>query len=353
MTVLYDENLLTEEQTKIDNAFRSIGEQYYAAHQDETDNPFAEYFAVIKASETRMAEHRAMVMKANGLMICPRCAAQIDIQSVFCNHCGIRVAEQEEEPAVPEAVEEAPVEEPTVPEVAEEAPVEEPTVPEVAEKAPVEEPAAPEVAEEAPAFVAPPVKETNDSFDMPVTKVFDPDWFRKTNKADEKPADVASEESKAVWRKTETQTAAPAVKRICQNCGAAIDDEFAFCIECGTRYVEPSAPAAEPEPVAEPEPEPVAEPAAPVSAPKNIEDDNRTTYADSEVAGNAPAAKAEQRVCQNCGYVIVEADAVFCNNCGTRIEKQPQSSNKKTCKFCGWETTDPEVRFCTECGSKL
>ena len=69
LTVLYDEKLLTEEQTKIDNAFRSIGEQYYAAHQDETDNQFAEYFAVIKASENKMAEHRAMVMKANGLMI--------------------------------------------------------------------------------------------------------------------------------------------------------------------------------------------------------------------------------------------------------------------------------------------
>lgn len=340
LTVLYDENLLTEEQTKIDNAFRAIGEQYYAEHQNETDNQFADYFVVIKASENKMTEHRAMVMKANGLMICPRCAAQIDIQSVFCNHCGIRVAKAEEEPAAPETVEETPAEEPAAPIIAEEAPAEEPAMP---EETPVEAPAA--EAEEPKEFAAPPAKETNDSFDMPVTKVFDPDWFRKKDEAEEKPADETSEETKAVWRKTETQTAVPAVKRICQNCGAEIDDDFVFCVQCGTRYVEPSAPAAEPEPVAEPKPQ--------VSEPNRIADDNRTTYADGEGADNAPAAKPEQRVCQNCGYVIVEADAVFCNNCGTRIEEQPQSSNKKTCKFCGWETTDPEVRFCTECGSKL
>ena len=247
--VLYDENLLNGEQEKIEKCYAEIGRRYAEAHKDDPDAEFAELITAIAASRKKMDDHRAEVLKANGLMVCPNCGAQIDEKSVFCNFCGVK----QEKPAAEAPVIEEPVaEEP----VAEEPVAEEP----VAEEPVAEEPVAEEPVAEEPAVAAP-------------------------------------------------------VGKTCINCGAVIEPDCLFCVECGTR-VPDDEPAAAPEP-----PAPV-------------------------------------RFCTECGARITDPAAAFCINCGARMDggdiySYADEPTVKRCPHCGFNTTDADILFCIECGTKL
>ena len=269
---LYDENLLKREQTKIVNCYTKIGECYYVAHKDDVNPEFHELIDAVKASEKVMADHKAEVLRSRELMLCPSCGAEIYFKSIFCNFCGFRVVP--EKPVEKPVAEDPAAEEPVVEEPAAEEPVaEEPA----AEESVAEEPAVEEPAAEEPVFIDPP------------TKVFD---------AGKK----ASEQSE---------------KKVCAKCGAVLEDECAFCTECGSPVV----------------------------------------FSDP-VKEEAPS-ESGVRFCTECGFKVTDTEAMFCNNCGSRLpaaednNAQHSAPAEKTCSFCGFSTTDPEVIFCIECGHKL
>ena len=58
--------------------------------------------------------------------------------------------------------------------------------------------------------------------------------------------------------------------------------------------------------------------------------------------GNADFIK-----CSDCGEMM-EPDATFCTNCGTRLEKKAAVKN---CASCG-QAMDPEAVFCSHCGRR-
>ena len=110
-----------------------------------------------------------------------------------------------------------------------------------------------------------------------------------------------------------------AEEKVCANCGAKLEGDCMFCTECGTRVTD--------------------------SAPKTEE---------------APATETDTvRFCVDCGFKVTDPEAMFCNNCGTRLQPlgggQPEQSapQVKRCPNCGFNTTDAEVIFCIECGTKL
>ncbi len=106
------------------------------------------------------------------------------------------------------------------------------------------------------------------------------------------------------------KTPAPAV---CAACGAALEPDCMFCIECGARV---------------------------------------------ETKPDTPAVVSD-RFCDECGYHVTESDAVFCNNCGKRLPDSPRflyshsAPAGKTCPNCGFHTDEADVLFCIECGTKL
>ena len=310
--VTLDEKLINDEQKKIEECYLKLGEQYYAAHKDDDNAEFAELIGAVKASEKVIADHREEVRLAEEearkaeeearrlaeekaakeqrikellereLMPCPNCDAEIYYKSIYCNFCGIKIADfkpenedADKEPEQPEneyvtVAPEQPVEDTVT--AAPEQPVEETVIAEL-EQPVVEEPVIEEPTAEEP------------TLNSAATKVFEPAASRK----------------------------------VCANCGAALDDDCVFCTECGT---------------------PVA-----ASAPK---------------AEEAPApAKDTVRFCIECGFRVTDPEAMFCNNCGNPLQplgggQSAQSVPKvKRCPNCGFNTTDPEVLFCIECGSKL
>lgn len=281
--VTLDEKLINDEQKKIEECYVKLGEQYYAAHKDDDSAEFAELIDAVKASEKVIADHKEEVRLAEEearkaeeearrlaeekaakeqrvkellekeLMPCPNCDAEIYYKSIYCNFCGIKIADFKPENEDADKEPEQPENEYVT--VAPEQPI-------------VEEPAVEEPAH-----------------DEPATKVFEPASSRK----------------------------------VCANCGAALDDDCAFCTECGT---------------------PVA-----ASAPKTEE----TT---------APV-KDTVRFCVECGFKVTDPEAMFCNNCGNPLQpldgeqSEPSAPKVKRCPNCGFNTTDPEVLFCIECGTRL
>ena len=379
--MLYDENLLNGEQQKIEDCYKQIGLRYYAYYKDDPAPEFMDLIAAIRESKRVMSEHRAEVLRANGKMICPNCGQQVAITALFCTSCGLRIRQADapapaaapvaaaavgaavasvapaipsvpdlipdipdapavEEPVVEEPVVEEPVvEEPVVEEpVVEEPAVEEPVVEEpVVEESVVEEPVVEEPVVEEPVVEEPVVEESaaeepviektvsddlgfeEPSFDaLPVsmldaapTRIFDP-------KADEPDDDIPMiPEPKPSFEKAEPEAAEQSV---CPKCGTALPPDCAFCIECG----------------------------APIASRRN---EQHEIYSDSTT-----------RFCTECGMRITDPEAVFCNNCGNRldssaggkaVEPTPSAPSEKRCPFCGFTTSDPEMMFCIECGSKL
>lgn len=276
--VTLDEKLINDEQKKIEECYVKLGEQYYAAHKDDDNAEFAELIGAVKASEKVIADHKEEVRLAEEearkaeeearrlaeekaakeqrvkellekeLMPCPNCDAEIYYKSIYCNFCGIKIADFKPENEDADKEPEQPENEYVT--VAPEQPV-------------VEEP----------------------TTDAPTTKVFEPASSRK----------------------------------VCANCGAALDDDCAFCTECGT---------------------PVA-----ASAPKTEEVN--------------PPVNDTVRFCVECGFKVTDPEAMFCNNCGNPLQpldseqSEPSAPKVKRCPNCGFNTTDPEVLFCIECGARL
>ena len=102
--VQYDEKIINAENQKIKEAYTELGELYYQAHKKDYESGFEGPVSKIKAAEKAIEQHKAEVLKQNGLMLCKHCGAQIQDVSRFCNFCGKSVdepAEEKEESVLP------------------------------------------------------------------------------------------------------------------------------------------------------------------------------------------------------------------------------------------------------------
>ena len=313
--VTLDEKLINGEQKKIEECYAKLGEQYYAAHKDDNNAEFADLIGAVKASEKVIADHKEEVRRAEEearraeeearraeeearrlaeekaakerrikelrereLMPCPNCDAEIYYKSLFCNFCGIKIAdfETEENSAVAEPVAEEPV--------TEEPAVEEPAVQEPA----VEEPAVEEPVVDEPKFVAPP------------TKV-----FASAPQTDEAPSQAADQ-------------------RLCQNCGTPLEDDCLFCTECGT----PVSSMSFTEAPAEKEAEPVLSDSVRFCTECGFKVTDPGAMFCNECGARLLGEVQEKpkqhggvntRRCPACGFNTTDPEVMFCIECGTKL----------------------------------
>ena len=250
---------INSKKKEVKEIYTSIGKLYVEGADEakllELKNNALELIKVIDALEEKYND-------AKGLKKCELCGEVIDNASVFCAHCGgkqttrvnkcvkcrtvladgvafcfncgtkqpdlnaVASAPVVEQPAVAPVVEEPVVEEAVIEEVA----VEEPAVEEaVIEDVAVEEPAVEEAVIEEVAVEEPEVSETEiediaveDAVIEPVEDIV-PDFVP----AEEVVVEEVEEVAEAV-----VEEVSATIK--CASCGAELDDDSAFCTECGT-----------------------------------------------------------------------------------------------------------------------
>lgn len=95
------ESQITEEEEKIQNAYLSIGSQYYEANKDDETGLFAQMCRQITDAKAMIGELQMEVERLKGMQRCPHCQAAVSIEAAFCPSCGTKMPEvkREEEPA--------------------------------------------------------------------------------------------------------------------------------------------------------------------------------------------------------------------------------------------------------------
>lgn len=105
---------ISEEEHKIDTAYKQIGKWYVEKHREDAEEDVKTWLDAIAVSEARIKECRESIHQMKGVAICPSCGASVDADAAFCSACGQKMPEKPKpEPVKEEDVEVIPPEQPS------------------------------------------------------------------------------------------------------------------------------------------------------------------------------------------------------------------------------------------------
>ncbi|MCC8150257.1 MAG: zinc-ribbon domain-containing protein [Lachnospiraceae bacterium] len=85
---------ISDLEKEINNTFADLGRSYYNKHaQSIEDQEFLPYFRKIEDRMEQIQRNRNKIRALKGLTKCIHCGQDIEINAVFCNHCGQRQVE--------------------------------------------------------------------------------------------------------------------------------------------------------------------------------------------------------------------------------------------------------------------
>ncbi len=73
--------------------YKEIGHDYYAAHKDDENPEFEQYFDTIKKAEATIADLKKRIGELSGTRHCSSCDNDVPNDSVFCPKCGTKMEE--------------------------------------------------------------------------------------------------------------------------------------------------------------------------------------------------------------------------------------------------------------------
>lgn len=83
--------LCSEEENRISNYYRKIGELYVSLHADSNEPEFKELMEAIHQSKMKIQDWNKQIHNIKGTQICPNCGATIQRGSFFCTACGTKM----------------------------------------------------------------------------------------------------------------------------------------------------------------------------------------------------------------------------------------------------------------------
>lgn len=317
--------VISDHEKRISRLYFEIGQSYYERHRDDPAAEDLERITAVNDALEKIDVCREQIKTLKGVEKCPTCGADVARGSQFCNNCGTKMPPASIRTAPKSQVGRCPT-------------------------------------------CGAPIAEGNMFCNACGTKI---------------PENAATQ---VVRSKT------------CPTCGAVLDADAAFCFACGAKLGFESAPEVKSEvpetpvftaPVYTP-PTPPEVPAAPEGKPcprcgEMLDKDAVFCYAcgvkleDAELAYGQPEAPEapvftepvyegpvepevpaapEGKVCPRCGATL-DADAMFCYNCGASLAApEPEipeievAFTGKTCRSCGTEL-DADAMFCYNCGARV
>lgn len=229
--------MISDQEKRINTAYSQIGKLYVEIHRDDGEEAFSELLEVIRDAEKKINGYRQQLQDMKEGLRCGKCGAVVSRDSSFCSACGAKIEEKAadgprcekcgapitswmrfctvcgnplSQPADTEATSRNSTRDAQlmIPEITAEPPAEpKETVEQVLNKSPRPE-------------------------DVNMTTA-EPAIATETR---ERIIHQPEERAKNDWE-MQPQATAPNVtqitKRVCPHCGAEVDDDQLFCIECG------------------------------------------------------------------------------------------------------------------------
>ncbi len=90
-------NEIAEKEKKIRELFTSIGQSYYENHKNDADAEEKNKIEVITALYEGIIESNEKIKQIKGIVKCQSCGADIPYDAAFCNVCGTKVQELNED----------------------------------------------------------------------------------------------------------------------------------------------------------------------------------------------------------------------------------------------------------------
>lgn len=311
-------SMVTEEENRIKDIYFKIGQTYVKLHGQDNDPGFSGLLNALKASQLKIEKYKQEIMDIKGVQKCERCGAEVQNGASFCMSCGAPIPKVQPQPM---------------------------NTGRICKKCGAQ--VAP-TARFCTSCGTPYVEEK--PMDMPM-----PSQVSSTPIGSTQP-----QGDSVPFTAAQPQTEETKKSKVCTNCGAQLQEGIAFCTNCGMPVKEEMAksvslekPEIQPEEVYA-QPVQTTKPVSPVQ-PEPIQEE---------------AKNPAKNVCSNCGAILAD-NVRFCVQCGTEV-KQPETNQEeptmrvtpvtfakpeepkrsKFCIGCG-APLDADSVFCTECGKRV
>ena len=90
--------LISDQEKQIQQLFTSIGEAYFRRHHQDPDAEEKASIDQIKLLYNEINHNRKNIDLIRGIIKCPRCGADVQVGSVFCSSCGMRMPQPVPQP---------------------------------------------------------------------------------------------------------------------------------------------------------------------------------------------------------------------------------------------------------------
>lgn len=77
----------------ITKAYLEIGQAYFKAHKDISDDIYATQCDTIKVASGKIEQYKVDINNIKGVQVCMNCSAEITVGAAFCPRCGTKVPE--------------------------------------------------------------------------------------------------------------------------------------------------------------------------------------------------------------------------------------------------------------------
>ena len=85
---------ITEEEKKISNMYYQIGQLYVSLHEIDFDPDFEVLITQLKESSAKIEDLKKQIQDVKGVKRCTNCGAEIPNNSTFCSSCGAAVIQE-------------------------------------------------------------------------------------------------------------------------------------------------------------------------------------------------------------------------------------------------------------------
>lgn len=88
--------MISDEEKKINAVYSQIGKLYVELHREDGEEAFSELLETIQDAEERISSCRKQIQDMKRTLRCEKCGAEVSGDSAFCSACGAQIVQEKE-----------------------------------------------------------------------------------------------------------------------------------------------------------------------------------------------------------------------------------------------------------------